>query len=311
MLECRSQNFYSYRGYEFYYAITSNDSHTTIYAAGWGEQSGFGPVRTVLAGYDPQGNLLWKRNYGSGNSGGSEAKGALWLDGFLYLAGMDQNNQAMLLKVDAAAILPDINPNGTGSTTLTPVWSQLFNPGSGARAEAVATDGDFLYLVGRQENGPSGNTDSFIRKYDQNGVLLWHSNWGGTAVDNALGVVATGGHVYVTGQTNSFGNGGNDIFLLELDANDGSQLSMQTWGGSGNEGAGAIGVVNNSLYLAGNTNSFGVGGADVVLLHYQITPPNDPETSLIVQPPTAGDIYPGDGFSLDIDLRNTNNLYAA
>lgn len=39
-------------------------------------------------------------------------------------------------------------------------------------------------------------------------------------------------------------------------------------------------------------------------------PVND-TTRLVVQPPTAGDIYPGDGFSLDIDLENTNNLYAA
>lgn len=34
-------------------------------------------------------------------------------------------------------------------------------------------------------------------------------------------------------------------------------------------------------------------------------------TQLIVQPPAAGDLYPGDSFTLDVDLENTVSLYAA
>ena len=273
LLGYHSPNFFSYRGVEWYSAVTvvAEGSSEVVYAAGTGQQNGSGQYRTMLAKYSSSGTLLWKRVYGSGDSGGSLTQGLVWLNGYLYIAGRDQNNQAMLLKYDAAAISPDANPNSTGASYLAPVWSRLYNPTGDAWAQAVGTDGANLYVAGYRGSGTYGGDDVFLLKYDEAGTLLWSKEWGGTADDLANGIAVSGNRVYVASQTRSFGAGGADVALLEVDTADGTVLSTQFWGGTADDIARGAQVSGSDIYVVGETASFGAGGTDLVMLRYTVS----------------------------------------
>jgi hypothetical protein len=73
--------------------------------------------------------------------------------------------------------------------------------------------------------------------------------------------------IYSVGLTASFG--GDKLFLLKYDKS-GSLIWNVTWGGSNAEVARAIDINSDgtSIYIAGNTMSYGNGDFDVVLLRY-------------------------------------------
>lgn len=197
---CQSPNFFTYRGGESYGSVllATEGASEVVYAAGQGEEVGGGRIRTILAKYDAAGTLLWKRRYGSGFSGGSGAQGMTLLNGFLYLAGYDQNNRAMLLKYDAAAQPPDSNPNVTGATFLTAIWSRTTS--FSGFFQAVAALGNEIYVAG--QTGSSGSENYLIEKYDEDGNLLWSQNFGGSGTDVLTGLVTVGGRLFAAGYTN-------------------------------------------------------------------------------------------------------------
>jgi hypothetical protein len=74
-------------------------------------------------------------------------------------------------------------------------------------------------------------------------------------------------YIYSVGLTTSFN--GDEIFLLKYDTK-GILIWNATWGGSRAEVARAVDINSDgsSIYIAGNTQSFGSGDFDVILLRY-------------------------------------------
>ena len=100
-------------------------------------------------------------------------------------------------------------------------------------------------------------------------VYEWNRTWGGGNYDSAQGVVAnSSSNIFLAGFTESFGAGGRDIILVKYDGN-GVQQWNRTWGGSsGDSGWGVVTDSSGNIYLAGNTQSFGAGSYDMVLVKY-------------------------------------------
>ncbi len=74
-----------------------------------------------------------------------------------------------------------------------------------------------------------------------------------------------GGYI-VVGQTNSFGAGGYDIFLIKTDAKGNIQWA-KTYGGTGSEKAYSVRQTADGGYIvAGYTTSFGAGEGDIFLI---------------------------------------------
>jgi len=149
-------------------------------------------------------------------------------------------------------------------TTLT--WIRYFEgPRYGALFDAIGTDDGAILAVGTtcyaQDNMTVG--DVLIMKADLDGEPIWETTYGGSAFDVAICVEAVEGGFLVLGETDSFGAGERDLYLLKLDHSGALEWS-HTYGGSGVEWAKAlVSRSDGSFLLVGGSNSFGSGDFDI------------------------------------------------
>jgi len=98
------------------------------------------------------------------------------------------------------------------------------------------------------------------------GDLLWERTWGGDGYEQADSVVPAGdGGYYVFGETDSYGAGDRDFFLLKT-TSDGAEEWSKTYGGTGREWPyGMLHLSNGDLLIYGFTESTGGGRDEYVL----------------------------------------------
>jgi hypothetical protein len=217
---------------------------------------GAGSTDVYLVKTDAVGGTLWTRTYGgSDNDYGWSVRQTM--DGGYVIAGITfsfgrQDGDFYLIKT-----------NSSGEAQ----WTRTYgSSGSdhGYWAEPTA-DGGFI-LVGKYGRA-TGYDDVYLVKTDSLGDTKWTRTYGGDSSDYGWSVEQTvdGGYV-IAGNTNSFGAGGWDAYLLKLDAN-GDTLWTRTFGGAGIDGGYSVRQTADGGYLmAGETESFGSGNRDVYLI---------------------------------------------
>jgi len=107
----------------------------------------------------------------------------------------------------------------------------------------------------------------WIMKIDCYGNIIWQKFYGETHHGYVTGVQQTldGGYI-VIGETQSYGNGGYDLWVIKLD-NAGNCCWQKTYGGTSDEESYDIRQLSNGGYiLVGLTHSFGTGNSDVWVL---------------------------------------------
>ncbi|GAG83365.1 unnamed protein product, partial [marine sediment metagenome] len=97
----------------------------------------------------------------------------------------------------------------------------------------------------------------------------WNLTWGGSDFDEGYALtVDNSDDVYLAGNTYGFGAGNSDLVLVKYDSL-GMQQWNRTWGGSNYDYGNGIAVdSSDNIYLTGQTNSFGAGSSDMVLVKY-------------------------------------------
>ncbi len=118
-------------------------------------------------------------------------------------------------------------------------------------------DGGYA-LTGNTDSYGAGNVDGWLVKTDVNGQVEWNTTYGGTEYDNLWSVVQTadGGYV-LAGNTESYGAGNRDGWLVKTDINGQAQWNY-TYGGIETDSIPfLIQLVDGGYVLAGNTEYYG------------------------------------------------------
>ena len=267
------------------------DSSSNIYITG--RTYGFGTVcaYVFLLKYDSSGTLQWQKtwggtgcNYGYGIAVDSSSN--------IYITGTTDSfgagdHDVLLLKYDSSGTLQ---------------WQKRWGDTGVDEGMAVAVDSSSnIYITGYTDSFGAGLLDALLLKYDSSGNLKWQKTWGGGSDDDCMAIAMdASGNIYITGETESFGAGLWDVLLLKYDSS-GTLQWQKTWGGGSDDDCMAIAMdASGNIYITGETESFGAGWFDVLLLKYD-------SSGNIQWQKTYGGAGSDGGYAVAVD--SSSNIY--
>jgi len=242
------------------------DRKGNIYIGGYTygslEGSNLGGADAFLIKMDPEGNVLWQKQFGSpsddivysiavdnsdniylsGYTGGS-------LDGNKYSGGWD----AFLAKFDPDGKKLWLNQIGTSS------WDEAW-------AVAVDSEGNPYvagYTGGELGGSQHGAMDSFIAKYDPSGNQKFIKQFGTLGNDYLRSAVISGKDICLSGYTDGafsgYKNSGSDDIFVTCFSSKGARLWLRQFGSQKGDYAFGIGAdTAGNIYIGGETSgSFG------------------------------------------------------
>ena len=147
----------------------------------------------------------------------------------------------------------------------THTWVRTFEGSAyGAFFDIVLTPDRDILAVGATNHlhMPPYSGEALVVKLTLDGDVRWERTWGGDGYEQAVSVLQAGdGGYYIFGETDSYGTGDRDFFLLKVTA-DGSTEWFKTYGGARREWPyGMLYLSNGELLMYGFTESVG-GGRD-------------------------------------------------
>lgn len=179
------------------------DINNNIYLTGFTYSFGIVSGDAFLVKYDSAGNQSWNRTWGG--SFFDDSRSIVVAGNITYSAGSTLN---LVTGLDALVVKYDSDGNQ--------LWNKTWGGPTGDYGNGIACDGENIYLAGRTDGFGAGSDDALIVKFNLFGDQLWNYTWGGSSQDwaNAISVDASK-NVYLIGQTNSFGAGSTDAFLVK------------------------------------------------------------------------------------------------
>ena len=206
---------------------------------------------------DAAGDTLWTKIYG----------GDLWDSGIAICPASDDG---YVLAIASDSFDPGnydiylVKINDTGDI----LWTKTYGgPETDYVHSLQATaDGGYIILAHTLSFG-EGSLDFYLVRVNQHGDTLWTKTYGGVESDwgSAVQHTADGGFI-LGGDTRSFGNGENDVYLIKTNT-DGDTLWTRTYGGTEYDRAyHVIQASDNGYIIAATTESFGAQGQDCYLI---------------------------------------------
>jgi hypothetical protein len=214
--------------------------------AGYTRSFGAGSYDFWLVKTDSNGNMEWNKTYGG--AGDDFAWSMVQTgDGGYAIVGETISYGAgswdfWLIKTD---------PTGNAQ------WNKTYGGTSAEYARSVVQTGDGGYAITGWTGSISAGYDCWLVKTDSAGSAQWNKTYGGTSEDYAYSVVQTDdGRYAIAGETQSYGAGSADFWLVETDSNGNAQWN-QTYGGTNSEGAYSMVQTRDGGYaMAGYTYSY-------------------------------------------------------
>jgi hypothetical protein len=115
-----------------------------------------------------------------------------------------------------------------------------------------ALDGSLIVLGSSKSFAKNYDRDLYVAKVSLEGKVIWEQSLGGDRDEFAGGIASTDdGGLLVVGDSNSFGNGYNDIYIAKLDQN-GKMISSHVIGGEKEDSAQALTrIADGTMILVG------------------------------------------------------------
>lgn len=197
----------SWQPYDFGNSICPTFDGNYIMA---GYKDGFGDQQMWLLKVSPQGDTFWTREYGRKIENLKQYFDEAYSiqqtsDSAFIVCGITQKGESRdksnlwLLKIDSL-----------GDT----IWIREYGSGTGQTGFSVQETKDKGFVITGRSNG-----DVWLLRTDMDGDTLWTRTYGGPGSDAGFCVKQTpdGGFI-IAGQTESFGAGGFDLFLIKTDS---------------------------------------------------------------------------------------------
>jgi len=225
--------------------------------AGTTRSLGAGGYDACLIKTDAVGHMVWLRTYGDTSDDGFRSVEQT-SDGGFVMTGCTESRGAGHGDVYL------VRTNARGDT----LWTRTF--GGASRDEGFSarqtTDKGFI-VAGLTQSFGAGDDDVYLIKTDAHGDTLWTRTFGGDDDDFGYSVrqTADGGYI-VAGLNESYGAGGEDVYLVRTNAA-GDTLWTRTYGGPRSDEAHSVEVTaDGGFVVAGSTYSFGAGSFDGYLI---------------------------------------------
>jgi hypothetical protein len=157
-----------------------------------------------------------------------------------------------------------IKTDGDGKTQ----WDKTFGESGEDRGYCVQQTSDGGYVItGETQSYGAGLADAWLIKTDSDGKMQWDKTFGDSGEDRGYWLQQTsdGGYI-MTGETQSYGAGLADAWLIKTDG-DGNMQWDKTFGGTSKDYGRSVQQTSDGGYIiAGETRSYGAGLADVWLI---------------------------------------------
>ncbi|MFX1594291.1 MAG: SBBP repeat-containing protein [Promethearchaeota archaeon] len=237
------------------------DLSGNVFLGGYTLSFGEGYADMCLVKYDSSGVQQWNRTWGGtdfdyGNGIAIDSSGDIYLAGRTSSFGEGMSDMC-LVKYDNSG---------------TQQWNRTWGGTGGDFCNGVAVDfSSNIYLTGHTQSFGVTGSDIVLVKYNSLGIQQWNRTFDGGASDYGWGIATDSlGNLYIAGQRSGVGVGGeyNDMVLVKYDGNGILQWS-RIWGGEHYDMSEDVVVdLSNNVYLAGVTESFGVGISAMALVKY-------------------------------------------
>ncbi len=171
------------------------------------------------------------------------------------------------------------------------VWTRTVGGSSSDLAYSVTKTIDGGFAIGGSTNSfGAGSSDFYLVRLDNNGALQWSKTVGGSNSEMAYCIRQTvGGSLIMVGNTQSYGSGSNDIYLVKFDSNGNTCGSTSSPSSTTNSGGtlSSGGIYGLSSPVVGSPSySTGTGGNVISICNLvNVTSQNEelPETFELLQ----------------------------
>jgi len=228
--------------------------------AGWTDSYGAVGANAWLFRTDSNGDSVWAYTFGTNQGDWGRSVEETADSGFIMVGstyGHGGQSQVQVVRTDSL-----------GNT----IWEKWHGGSAQEHGGTVqlAPDGGFV-ISGWTLSYGAGGKDLYLMKLDSSGDTVWTKAYGGAQDDGSDGfcslkALSDSGFI-VTGWTKSFGAGGTDVWVMEVDSS-GDSVWSQTYGGTSNDEGWSVALdtSDNGYVIAGFSSSNGISTDDIYLI---------------------------------------------
>lgn len=227
-------------------------------AVGYTRSSSNGLKDVYLVRLDDLGNILWTKVFGGDLMDYGYSVKETIDGGYIVVGGSDSFGN--VVSEDVYLIKTD----GNGDV----VWEKTFGGSENDYGNCIieTTDGSYV-ISGVTASFGNGYNDVYLIKTNNLGDVIWTKTFGGELYDFGYSIQQTSDEGYIViGETNSYGNGQYDVYLLKI-KNNGDSLWTRTYGGPNDDwGFAGKQTYDDGYIITGGTHSFGPSYSNVYLI---------------------------------------------